>query len=91
MVITGLDQDLLSAQAPHTFVLSGFNSRAGLMAGDGATIRFVSALLTSYETRGPYGGLPLSFVPWELGSDWLYPWPEIQIFVRKPSPTAGGE
>ncbi len=91
LVITGLDQELLSAQAPHTFVLSGFSSRAGLMAGDAATISFVSALLSDYQRRAYYGGLPLSFVPWELGSDWLYPWPEIQIFVRKSSPTAGGE
>ncbi len=91
LVITGLNQELLSAQAPHTFVLSEFNSRAGLLAGDAATISFVSALLTSYETRGPYGGLPLSFVPWELGSDWLYPWPQIHIFARKSSPTGGGE
>jgi len=92
LVVTDLDRELLSAEAPHTFVLSGFNSRAGLLAGDARTIGFVMALLASYETRGPYGGLPLSFVPWELGSDWLYPWPEIQVFVHKSSPsTAGGQ
>ena len=91
LVITGLDQELLSTQAPHTFVLSEFNSRASLLAGDARTTGFVMALGTSYERQGRYGGSPLSFVPWELGSDWLYPWPEIQIFVRKSSPTAGGE
>ncbi len=92
LVITDLDQELLSAEAPHTFVLSEFNSRAGLLAGDARTTGFVLALLASYETQGRYGGLPLSFVPWELGSDWLYPWPQVQIFVRKSlSSAAGGE
>jgi len=83
LMITDLNQELLAAPAPHTFVLSEFNSRAGLRAGDARTTGFVLALLTSYERQGRYGGLPLSFVPWELGSDWLYPWPQIQIFVRK--------
>ncbi len=92
LVITDLDQGLLAAQAPHTFVLSEFNSRAGLMSGDVKTTGFVLALLRSYERRACYGGMPLSLVPWELGSDWLYPWPEIQIFVRKAlSPATGGE
>ncbi len=90
LVITDLDQELLSAQAPHTFVLSEFNYRAGLLAGDARTVGFVLALGTSYERQSRYGGLPLSFVPWELGSDWLYPWPEIQIFVRKSSSSAAG-
>ncbi len=90
LAITDLDKRLLSAQAPRTFVLSEFNSRAGLRAGDAKTTAFVLALLTSYERQGRYGGLPLSFVPWELGSDWLYPWPEIQIFVRKHLPSAAG-
>jgi len=92
LVITDLNQELLSTQAPHTFVLSEFNSRAGLLAGDARTTGFVLALLTSYEMQARYGGLPLSFVPWELGSDWLYPWPQIQIFVRKSlSSATGGE
>jgi len=92
LVVADLDREVLAAKVPHTFVLSEFNSRAGLRAGDSATISFVSALLSGYQRQARYGGLPLSFVPWELGSDWLYPWPEIQIFVRKSSPsTAGGQ
>jgi len=90
LVITGLGQGLLSVQAPHIFVLSEFNSRAGLLAGDAGTTGFVLALLTNYERQGRYGGLPLSFVPWELSSDWLYPWPQIQLFVRKSLPSAAG-
>ena len=83
LVITGFDPGILARERPSTFILSGFNSRAGLLAGDARVVGFVLALLQDYERRDWYGGLPLDYVPWELGSDWLYPWPEIQIFVRK--------
>ena len=92
LVITGFDPQVLTAERPHTFVLSEFNSRAGLLAGDERVVNFAGALLGSYRRQDRYGGRPLGHVPWELASDWLYPWPEIQIYVRKDVAAAtGGE
>jgi len=92
LVITDFDGLALAAERPRGFVLSEFNSRAGLLAGDETVINFVSALLGSYLRCDRYGGLPLDYVPWELASDWLYPWPEIQIYLRKDAAMApGGE
>jgi len=90
LVITDLDQVRLEAERPHTFILSGFNTRARLRAGDEEAVRFILALLGSYKRSHWHGGLPLQYVPWELGSDWLYPWPEIQIFLRKGPPDSRG-
>ncbi len=92
LVITGFDPQVLTAERPHSFVLSESNSRAGRLARDERVVNFAGVLLGSYQLQDRYGGLPLDYVPWELASDWLYPWPEIQIYLRKDAAMApGGE
>ncbi len=83
IVVTGFDVRRLRETSPHTFVLSGFTYRDGLRGGDPMTVQFITQLLQQYQRIVRLGGLPLVAVPWEVASDWLYPWPEIDIYVRK--------
>jgi len=83
IVVTGLDAAVLKNISPHTFVLSGFTIRDGLWGGDPSIVGFMGQLLLDYQQQALAGGLPLTAVPWEVSSDWLYPWPEIQVYVRQ--------
>ena len=83
IVVTGLNAAVLKNISPHTFVLSEFTVRDGLWGGDPQIVGFMGQLLLDYQRQARGGGLPLTAVPWEVSSDWLYPWPEIQIYVRQ--------
>ena len=83
LVVTGLSDAALRDSSPHTFVLSEFAVRDGLRGGDAQVSAFTGQLLRDYEQRGQVGGLPLTGVPWAVGLDWLYPWPEIQVYVHR--------
>jgi len=83
LVITGWDAAALNNSNLHTVVLSEFTFRDGVRAGDPQIVGFMTQLLANYERRGCTVGLPLWAVPWDVGLDWLYPWPEIQVYVHQ--------
>jgi len=86
LVVTGFDATTLRDSRPHSFVLSEFTFRDGLRGGDPQIVGFVTQLLRDYQQQARVGGLPLTAVPWEVGLDWLYPWPEIHIYVHQQPP-----
>lgn len=86
LVITGWDAAALKNSSPHTFVLSEFTFRDGLRGDDPQVVGFMAAVLGDYRQQARVGGLPLAAMPWDVGLDWLYPWPVIQVYVHHQPP-----
>jgi len=87
IVVTGLERTTGPAgEIPDAFVTTDFALGDGLRAGDPTTLKFTSQLRAQYgsgNSQAAFGGVPLSFVPWSLGPDWRYPWPQVLIWQRR--------
>ena len=89
LVLTGLDGPELSRRRPDLFVVAeDFALADGLAAGDPATRGLAAALEADYRPAARFGGVPLPLIPWRLGQDWRYPWPQITVWQRT-APPAG--
>ncbi len=86
-VVSGLGMPTGPAgETPKAFVTTDFAVGEGLRAGDAATVEFMSRLAAQYGPGNPeaaFGGPPLSLVPWPLGPDWRYPWPQVLIWQMR--------
>jgi len=83
LVITGLNAEALEQQKPFAFVLSNFEIRDALRIGLPGAKEFVQKLRQDYELAfiasrpAPLAGL----AGWRPPQDWLYPFPEIHIYL----------
>jgi 4-amino-4-deoxy-L-arabinose transferase-like glycosyltransferase len=81
LAVTGVSAPALEEVRPLQFVTTDFDVSDGLRARDPATLEFMAALRGNYSADARFGGVPLSLVPWPVGPDWRYPWPEITIWL----------
>jgi hypothetical protein len=82
LFVTGVSASALAVTHPSLYVTTDFDISDGLRGRDPATLEFLSALQAHYRMVGQVGGVPLTLVPWPLGPDWRYPWPQITIWQR---------
>lgn len=87
VVVTGLSGPAGPAGTVYdAFVTTDFAVGDGLRARDPATLEFMSRLAAECGSDNPqvaFGGVPLSLVPWPLGPDWRYPWPQVLVWQRR--------
>lgn len=90
LVILGTDAEALRHELPDGVVVTGWEVDAALYAGDARTVAFMAALdEAGYEPTAAPGA-----AAWRPGvrppaSDWLYPFPRVAIYLRRPTPREG--
>lgn len=90
LVILGTDAEALHRELPDGVVVTGWEVDAALYGGDARTAAFMAALdEAGYEPAAVPGTSA-----WRPGvrppaSDWLYPFPRVAIYLRRPAPPEG--
>lgn len=84
-ITVGQDADALGDTLPYAVVYSNFEVRDALRIEHGPTLEWMQVLSEEYRlvwykpTRAPLAGI-LGWVP---PQDWLYPFPELTLWVRR--------
>jgi 4-amino-4-deoxy-L-arabinose transferase-like glycosyltransferase len=74
----------VSAALPPALATSDFQVADGLRVGDPATVSLMFSVAAHYRRTETFGGAPYYLVPGDLGPDWRYPWPRLEIWQLNP-------